>query len=99
MSVGKHGFDESAQGRRRNWVGGGPTINVSMILLPFNGPTLSNNLTRAMRFPSIGEPTFVLFEYRGQVIRDGTEREGGMRPRAARDAVGHTQVTPFEEEQ
>jgi hypothetical protein len=61
MSVGKHSFDESVQGRRRDWVGSGAAINVTMILLPLDCPALPNNLARVVRFPSIGEPIFIMF--------------------------------------
>ena len=77
----------------------GTAINVSMIPLPLDCPALANNLARAVRFPFVGEPTFILFQHLSQETCDGTERQGGMRPDAARKPVGHTQVAPFKQEQ
>jgi len=98
-SIGKHGFSEAVRGRRRSWVCGATAINVSMILVPFDCSALPNNLTRPVRFPLIWEPGFPARKHNRQTVCHGIERKRGMGPRAACDAVGHTQVTPFEEVQ
>ena len=65
MGVGKYRFDDSVEDRRRNWVSSSAAIDISMIVLPLNCPALANWLPFAVRLPLIGEPNFVLFEYRG----------------------------------
>ena len=95
--AGEFSFDEPIQSCRGDGVCRRIAINVSMIPLPFDRPALANNLARAVRFPFVGEPTFPLFQRLSQETCDGTERQGRVRPDAARKPVSHTQVAPFKQ--